>query len=129
MTREPKLLTEDARKILEAARELLRDPARHTTGVAARDKHGYETSPTADDAVCWCFIGAMGRACHTVAPMNTMATIDAQDRVLATIETLVGRRMSMIGINEEGVAIFGPNEEELTGHAAVMRVLDVALEG
>jgi hypothetical protein len=45
----------------KAAADLIRDPARWTTGVSARDARGEPRGPYEPDAVCWCAYGAIHR--------------------------------------------------------------------
>ena len=47
---------------LKAARDLISDPARWTQNVSARDSMGRPTCPSASEAVCWCALGALGKA-------------------------------------------------------------------
>ena len=44
---------------LRAARQLISDPAKWTQGVAARNRLGSSVDPLAEDAVCFCSIGAI----------------------------------------------------------------------
>ena len=47
---------------LKAARQLITDPAKWTQGSSARTSNGVPISTFADDAVCWCALGAIGRS-------------------------------------------------------------------
>jgi len=117
------------RKIIEATRALLADPRSHTTGAVARDKYGVEVGSKDVRAVCWCFIGGLSKASEVVAPLDPFDSMEALARVERTIERLTDHGTHrLLSVNEEGVVIPGPNGEPLTGHAAVLRVLDVALE-
>jgi hypothetical protein len=44
---------------LKAARQLITDPAKWTQGVAARNRLGVSIDPLAEDAFCFCSIGAI----------------------------------------------------------------------
>ena len=47
---------------LKAARELISDPARHTTGALARNAAGHICDPNSSNAVRFCALGAIRRA-------------------------------------------------------------------
>ncbi|WP_298962283.1 hypothetical protein [uncultured Methylobacterium sp.] len=115
--------------ILRTTREILSDPARHTQKAVARDKFGVEVGPTDPRAVCWCFLGGMSKAGAKVDTRDPFDKMEALARVERTITLLTdGLVSSLIAVNEDTVEIPGADGETLTGHAAVLRVLDVALE-
>jgi hypothetical protein len=47
--------------ILVALRNLLREPARHTQRVFARDAKNYPVPSTSQYAVCWCLAGGIAK--------------------------------------------------------------------
>lgn len=53
--------------ILEAARTLISDPERWTTGDYALDADGNSVLPVSPRAACWCALGAIDRASHYAA--------------------------------------------------------------
>lgn len=57
------ILTMEAKAALHAAADLLEETG-WTTAALARDANGLPTSPFAEDAACFCLIGAIRRATH-----------------------------------------------------------------
>ena len=97
------------------ARELLADPKRWAKGALALDEYGQpagdqkspdEGDPLADDAVCWCLVGACCKVAGEV--------IWFDDRRFAALRQVIG-----------GPTI-GPWQDQRT-HADVLAALDMAI--
>lgn len=59
-------MTPEIREKVRAVGELLKYPARRTTGTYARNESGYATAPTDPEACEWCLDGAVAKV--TSAP-------------------------------------------------------------
>lgn len=57
---------------LRELRALLSDPARHTTGVYARDAEDRKIDPRAPDAVCWCLLGGVAKIGNEAAVTDAL---------------------------------------------------------
>lgn len=66
------------KRTLEAALELIKDPARWTQGAFARHKQGNAIGPEEKAACRWCAIGALRRvtAGNDSAALNAMRVLD-----------------------------------------------------
>lgn len=70
--------------LARVARELISEPERWTQHVFSRDQFGRDTAPNADDAVCWCSVGAL-RCCDRDE--------ETQDEVGHAFQAAVGEDM------------------------------------
>jgi hypothetical protein len=98
-------------ELLKAARDLISDPAHHTTKAFARNGEGRRVTLLGNDpdAVCWCAVGAI--QCLARNRYDRREAIKALDDVALDIF---------------GVSIVAVNDDR--GHEAVMRVYDRAIE-
>lgn len=62
------------KEALEAARDLISDPKRWTTGYFAKKADGEITASRKPDAVCWCASGAVNRICGDNYPLGQQVT-------------------------------------------------------
>jgi hypothetical protein len=98
-------------QILRRARELISDPERWTTELAARDECNGSVAPWDESAVCWCAVGAMERAAHDLGVrVSSNAYSAAMERLYA-----LSPHNSVVQVND------------VEGHAAVLALFDKAL--
>jgi hypothetical protein len=62
--------------------EVLTSPARWTKGVFARDKEGFGVHAISIYATCWCFYGAIRKACHLLE-LTSLESAQAEDALAA----------------------------------------------
>jgi hypothetical protein len=98
------------RKILIAARALIEDAKRWTTGACARDTDGDIVQLNSDEAYCFCALGAVFR----VVKKNLDLAFAAEKELEKAASELFGK--TMIDVNDE------------LGHAAVLRMYSWAIE-
>jgi predicted nucleotidyltransferase len=103
-------------EILKAARELISDEKRWTTCAMARDSAGHAVEAWDDDAVCFCSVGAIAKACVDIHPRGE---IDARNAL--TKETTGGH--TIVSFNDthqhaEVLALFDRAISRAEGGAA-----------
>src|SRR6185369_1255158 len=81
-------------RILKAARDLISEPARWTTGCMAKNSMGVQVDPRAPEAACFCAMGAIKRASRDLG-----SEWDARD----ALRTEVGNAQGSIALfNDNG---------------------------
>jgi hypothetical protein len=99
--------------ILEAARDLIKDPKHWTQGHAARDEFGSPTESTYSDAVCWCSLGAVNKSATRFESNERFAAMamDELDKAAA----FSNKGTSMVDLNDK------------TDHATVLLTFSMAI--
>ena len=112
-------LSPDARRLLETTRELIRAPEHWTQHTYARVRPGgRDVQPTNPKATCWCIAGAKIKAAadlgisrnYGVDYESKLALLRACDRLFSDNDVI-----DYVDVND------------ILGHAAVLRLLAVAL--
>ena len=103
----------DVAAVLTGARELISDPERWTQHVYARDAEGWHTGWDSPKAVCWCAVGAVGRAAQVVQEES----VERNALVFRAMDEL--RRV----IGDHGVSSFNDHY----AHADVLHMFDQAI--
>lgn len=101
-------MAKDALTVLREARELISDPKRWTRGAFARDVEGTRVRSAADEAVCWCAIGAYNRAAGGTKQLEAFRLLQRAS------DDLFGKD-DPAEVNDE------------MDHAAVLRMFDAAI--
>jgi hypothetical protein len=109
-------------EILTGVRELLSDETHWTKYVMAARKDGSLTAPFADDATCWCLVGAFYKVCP---PKHSGLNPDERD----TNQDLLSAQdiLRTVLAKEAGTGILTFNDRVQTTHADVMTMLDKAI--
>ena len=119
MTANAPTLSPEARRLLEATRELIREPEHWTQHAYARVRPGgRDVQPTNPMATCWCIAGAKIKAAadlgisrnYGVDYESKLALLRACDRLFSDNDVI-----DYVGVNDT------------IGHTAVLRLLAVAL--
>lgn len=84
--------------LLQAVLDRIVEPARHTTGVYARDTRGAPVQPCSPRAVCWCLLGALLKE----APDETLARQDVKAALFASSRALLGEDAAPDDVNDLG---------------------------
>jgi hypothetical protein len=100
------------KEALTAARALIADPERWTTGAYARSAKGWRVKAGGKAAVCWCGIGALQRV-----------TGELTDFDLPGYPYLRIAAHDLFGTG----AVHKVNDNRALGHAAVLQVYDRAI--
>lgn len=103
--------------ILKRVRKLLSEPSRWSKkGNFARDENGHPVAATAEDAVCWCILGAVMHECECGlfdrSPGGSM------------FYRIIGKMEEELGIEESGTSLPYWNDIKNTAHADVLNLLD-----
>lgn len=96
----------DEKERLIAARELISDPAKWTTGYYARTANGQCTNSENPDAVCWCAFGALWKVSNSRSNSANL------------LETAANHLF-----HEDVVTV-----NDVMGHEAILKVYDLAIE-
>jgi len=99
-------------EILEAARDLIANPARWTQGDFARDEGGVGVNADNGDAVCWCAVGGVRKVAESIGELYEPNIL--LDR--ASGELYPESESNVVWVNDR------------LGHDAVLRVYDRAIE-
>lgn len=110
MTANAPTLSPEARSVIEGVRELLREPTSLTGVSLALNDQGEHADPTTDAAVCWCLYGALWRVTYET---GTATRMDAERSIKRVAKQMFGTNL-LTRVTD-------------MGHAAVMRLLAVAL--
>jgi hypothetical protein len=100
-------MTTQVRELLIAARKLIEQPEHWTKGHYARDARGAPVLPIDSEAVCWCTVGALGRA----------------DQERDTNEVYLNTRMVLLEHMQPCLSEFNDNHT----HAEVLAAFDKAI--
>ena len=96
-------------EVLTEARNLISDPKRWTQGAYARDAAGLRTEWDSPNAVCWCTIGAIGKAAEVASEHHPLVV-----RAIKQLKRAIGDR-SISRFNDSHI------------HAQVMNGFDKAI--
>lgn len=110
--------------ILKGTRELLSDPARWTKGQFARDKGGFVTRLTSNDAVCWCVRGAILKTYDD----HGLFFLDLFYLSTRLIERALPADLVSKSKEDGKDPIVDFNDDPNTTHEDVLKVLDKAIE-
>lgn len=108
-------------EILRSVRSLIATPEKWTRDQYARRADGARTHALADDAVCWCLLGAVRRAVG-----NAGASSRDLSRAYRALAVTVDPQISVYAENDElisALALFN----DRASHAEVSAKLDVAI--
>lgn len=99
-------------ELLKAARDLIADPAHHTTRAYGRDAAGARLSTGfAPEAVCWCAVGALQCAALQPVAGNWKLALDTLEEAAQDLF-----EADVVSVNDG------------RGHGPVMRMYDRAIE-
>lgn len=110
--------------VLRAMRDLLSNPDAWTQGVLARDFIGSEIEPLADEARCWCLIGAICKVGHVSIGYGH----PAYDELLDTLRERDEAAQLVIAAEmdiEDLVPVY--NDAQDTTHADVLALIDATI--
>ena len=101
-------------EVLARARALVANPDTWTQGATARDARGRRVEPEDDEAVRFCLIGALHRACaEVVAPLGVYNRASAR---LEAASFALGKRGAVSIVNDT------------EGHAGALALIDAAIQ-
>lgn len=113
------MLKDDTTAILIYARTLLENPNNWTQGAWARDKDGYLITYAHDDAVAFCSLGAINKAC---AALKVDATVEAE-----AMKRLMKCAAKVDSTDSTNIILW--NDKHCRKHSQVLKAFDCAING
>ena len=103
---------------LVEARNIISEPGKWTQKFFARDSEGHGCNVASKNAVCWCAMGALKKACSRITEYGSYQHYHLSDDLADYI---------MESIDLESSSIYNYNDNDLTTHAGILDAFDTAI--